>query len=156
MREIALDHDAGGRRFGIVASSFNALHVRRLLDGARAALRGQGVAEDSVEVWWVPGALELPLAARWMAERGDVDAIVALGVIIRGETEHFRLVADQCAGGLAEVALASGVPVTNGVLACEDAAQVEARSGGDHGNAGSAAALAALAMARLRAVTETR
>jgi 6,7-dimethyl-8-ribityllumazine synthase len=150
IREKALDHDAAARRFGVVASRFNERHVRRLLDGALETLRRQGAAEDAIEVWWVPGALELPLAARWMAERLGVDAVIALGVVLRGETEHFRLVAEGCSRGLAEVALATGVPVTNGVLACHDVAQVVARTGGDVGNAGSAAALAAVAMANLR------
>lgn len=148
MREIPLDHAAAGLRIGVAAARFNERHVRRLVDGALATLREQGAADDAVALWWVPGSLELPLAARWMAAAG-FDAVVALGVIVEGETEHFRLVADQCARGLVEVSLATGIPVTNGVLACHDATQAEARSGGAMGNAGSAAALAAVAMARL-------
>jgi 6,7-dimethyl-8-ribityllumazine synthase len=99
--------------------------------------------------WWVPGAIELPLACRWAAERG-VDAVLAFGVVIRGETEHFRIVVDVSAHGLARVALDTGVPVLNGVLAAYDAEQVAARTGGRMGNRGADVALAAIRMAALR------
>ncbi len=147
--------DARGLRFGVVAARFNEEHVRRLVDAALETLRGRGAEVDAAAVTWVPGSLELPLAARWAAldRQGHrvCDAVLAFGVIIRGETEHFRLVADQCARGLLEVSLATGVPVLNGVLACHDAAQVEARTGGAAGHTGVTTALAAIRMARLRA-----
>jgi 6,7-dimethyl-8-ribityllumazine synthase len=118
------------------------------------------VAESALEVWWVPGSFELPTAARWAAHHGSrepfgapaagFDAVIALGCVIRGETEHFRLVADGAAQGLMRVALDTGVPVLNGVLAADDAAQAEARSGGEHGNTGAQVALAAVRMANLR------
>jgi 6,7-dimethyl-8-ribityllumazine synthase len=142
-------------RFGVVAARFNETYVRRLVDGALETLRRLGAEVDAAAVTWVPGSLELPLAARWVAldPQGHraCDAVLAFGVIIRGETEHFRLVADQCARGLLEVSLATGVPVLNGVLACHDAAQVEARTGGVVGHTGVSTALAAIRMARLRA-----
>lgn len=147
--------DARGLRFGVVAARFNERYVQRLVDGALETLRRQGAEPDAAAVTWVPGSLELPLAARWAAldRQGHrvCDAVLAFGVVIRGETEHFRLVADQCARGLLEVSLATGVPVLNGVLACHDAAQVEARTGGVVGHTGVTTALAAIRMARLRA-----
>ncbi len=143
--------DGRGLRVTVVAAQWNESIVRRLADGALATLAGRGGADADVELWWVPGSFELPTAALLAARapRG-VDAVVALGCVIRGETEHFRLVADAASQGLLRVALDTGVPVTHGVLAVEDVAQAEARSGGEHGNAGSQAALAAVRMARLR------
>jgi 6,7-dimethyl-8-ribityllumazine synthase len=154
-----LERDAGlaadGLRFGVVAARFSEAYVRRLVDAALATLRGGGAAVDAAAVTWVPGSLELPLAARWAALAPDgrrrCDAVLAFGVILRGETEHFRLVADQCARGLLDVTLATDVPVLNGVLACHDVAQVEARLGGAVGHTGVSIAQAAIRMARLRA-----
>lgn len=147
--------DARGLRFRVVAARFNEAYVRRLVDGALETLRRQGADVDAAAVTWVPGSLELPLAARWAAHDRQghrlCDAVLAFGVIVRGETEHFRIVADQCARGLLEVSLATGVPVLNGVLACHDTAQVEARTGGAVGHTGTSTALAAIRMARLRA-----
>ena len=155
MREIRPGHDASGLRFGLVAARFNEPFVQRLVTGALEVLRARGAAEDDLELHWVPGACELPLAARWMAERGRCDAILAFGVVIRGETEHFRLVADAATGGLLRVTLDTGVPVMNGVLAAYDAAQAEARCGGAKGNRGAEIALGAVQMARLRAEVAT-
>lgn len=159
--ELKPDHVAAGLRFGIVASRFNEKYVSRLVDGAIETLRRQGAAETDLSVWWVPGAFELPLAARWRAEtpmqsgapgagNGGPDAVIALGVLIRGETEHFRLVAEAASEGLMRVALESGVPVLNGVLAVNDAEQAAARAGGALGNRGADVALAAVQMARLQ------
>lgn len=146
--------DARGLRFRVVAAQWNERVVARLVDGALATLRAQGAADADVSLWWVPGAFELPLAAKWAAgaplAAGAPDAVIALGCVIRGETGHFAIVAENAARGIARVALETGVPVANGVLAVHDAAQAEARSGGPHGNAGSQAALAAIRMARLR------
>ena len=157
-RETPPDPGAAGLRFGVVAARFNERHVKRLVDGALETLRRQGAADDAIEVLWVPGSLELPLAAKWLAERRGTggserpacDAVLAFGVVIQGETEHFHLVADQCARGLLDVSLATGVPVLNGVLACYDVEQVEARLGGAVGHTGVSTALAAIRMARLR------
>ena len=143
------DHDAHGRRFCLVAARFNEAYVRRLTEAALDVLRRGGAAEDDLESWWVPGSHELPLACRWAAESGRFDAILAFGVLIRGETEHFRLVAEATTQGLMRVALDSSVPVLNGVLAVHDAEQAAARTGGPLGNRGAEVALAAVQMAGL-------
>ena len=140
-----------GRRFAVVAARYNQRFVERLVAGAREALVRHGVADADIEVTWVPGALELPLACRWAAESRRFDAVIACGVVLRGATEHFRLVADVSAHGLGRVALDSGVPVLNAVLAADHPDQIEERSGGRVGNKGAEAALAALDMAELRA-----
>jgi len=142
--------DASGRRFCLVAAQWNEAYVARLVEAALDVLRRRGAAEADLEVRWVPGSFELPLAARWAAESGRFDAVLAFGCLIRGETEHFRLVADAAAHGLVRVALDTGVPVLNGVLAAYDAEQAAARSGGEHGNTGAEVALAAAHMAALR------
>ncbi|MCC6650325.1 MAG: 6,7-dimethyl-8-ribityllumazine synthase [Candidatus Eisenbacteria bacterium] len=140
--------DATGLRFCIVAAQWNESVVTRLVDGALAVLAQQGASDGDVEVRWVPGAYELPVAALWAASSGAFDAILAFGCVIRGETEHFRLVADAASEGLMRVALDTGVPVLNGVLAAYDVSQAESRSGGEHGNTGSQVALAGVRMAR--------
>jgi 6,7-dimethyl-8-ribityllumazine synthase len=147
------DSSAAGRRFAVVAASWNETLVKRLVDAALDTLRRQGARDADVELSWVPGSLELPVAASWAAASGRFDAVLAFGVVIRGETEHFRLVAEGAAQGLQRVALDTGVPVLNGVLAVVDAAQAEARAGGTHGNTGAQVALAAVSMAALRAAT---
>ena len=143
--------EAGGRRFCLVAARFNQAYVERLVAAATELLRRHGAAEADLETVWVPGALELPLACRWAAESGRFDAILAFGVVLKGETEHFRLVADAASQGILRVTLDTGVPVLNGVLAVHDLAQAEARAGGSRGNTGAQTALAAVAMADLRA-----
>ncbi|MBI1797161.1 MAG: 6,7-dimethyl-8-ribityllumazine synthase [Candidatus Eisenbacteria bacterium] len=141
---------ARGARFHLVAARFNEPLVSRLVDAALDVLRRRGAAEADLEVTWVPGSFELPLACRWAAERGRCDAVLAFGVLIRGETEHFRLVAESATQGLQQVALATGVPVLNGVLAVLDAEQAAARTGGRIGNRGAEVALAAVRMAALK------
>ncbi len=137
------------QHFAVVAARWNETFVKRMVEAALETLRREGVPAEHVELTWVPGSHELPVAASWAARSGRFDAVLAFGVVIRGETEHFRLVADGATHGLQRVALDTGVPVLNGVLAVNDAAQAEARSGGTHGNTGAQTALAALAMARL-------
>jgi 6,7-dimethyl-8-ribityllumazine synthase len=149
-REIRPGHDGAGHRFAIVAARFNEVYVRRMVDAALEVLRTRGVSADAVSVAWVPGSYELPLAAQWAIGRGHVDAVLAFGVVIRGETEHFRLVADATSDGLMRVMLDTGVPVVNGVLAAHDAAQAAERTGGELGNRGADAALAGVSMANLR------
>jgi 6,7-dimethyl-8-ribityllumazine synthase len=146
--------DARGLRFAVVAARFNQAIVQRLSDAAIEVLEKRGAAPEAVQRFWVPGAFELPLAARWAAESGRFDAVLAFGAVIRGETEHFRLVAESATRGLIDVALATGVPVLNGVLAVHDLTQAESRSGGAHGNRGAEVALAAVQMARLRHALE--
>ena len=148
-RERRPGHDAHGLRFVLVAARFNEAYVRRLVDAAREVLGRGGASESDLEVWWVPGSFELPLACKWAAESGRFDAVLAFGVLIRGETEHFRLVAEATAHGLVRVALDSSVPVLNGVLAVHDAEQAAARTGGPLGNRGAEVAMAALQMAGL-------
>ena len=138
-----------GRRIGVVASRFNEPITQKLVDGALDALVRHGVALDDVDVVWVPGAWELPAAARRMAGAERYDAIVALGAVIRGETPHFDYVAGEAARGLATMSAEFDMPVGFGVLTCDTVEQAEARSGGAHGNKGWDASLAALEMADL-------
>jgi 6,7-dimethyl-8-ribityllumazine synthase len=146
--------DGTGLRVAVVVARFNEVVTTALLDGAVRALAHAGVADDDITVIWVPGAFEIPTVARRVA--GDVDAVVCLGAVIRGETAHFDLVANEAARGIAEVTRATGVPCIFEVLATEDLAQAQARAGGAHGNKGWEAAMAAIEMARLlRALPET-
>jgi len=139
--------DGTGLRVAIVVGRFNEHVTRRLLRGARDALRRCGVADDAVEIAWAPGAYDLPVIAQAFARTGRYDAIVCLGCVIRGETSHDRYVAVGAAVGLSRIALDHALPVTLGVLTTETLAQAEARSGGDHGNKGEDAALAAVEIA---------
>ena len=157
----ALDTDAalrfahapiGAVRVAVIASRFNAPIVDALVEGALSVLAESGVARESIALVRVPGAWELPVAAAWLARSGRCDAIVALGCVVRGETSHYDVIVNESARGLAALALETGVPVANGVLACEDEAQARARSAPGEGNKGREAALAAVEMARLRRV----
>jgi 6,7-dimethyl-8-ribityllumazine synthase len=130
----------------VVVARYNEDVTKRLLRGATAALEEHGVAEP--DVYWVPGALELPVTALTLAEKGQHDAIVCLGCVIRGETFHFEVVAGQAAAGIMQVQLDTGVPVTFGVLTTEDRDQALARSGPKN-NKGAEAAEAAIEMANL-------
>ncbi|HYZ11064.1 MAG TPA: 6,7-dimethyl-8-ribityllumazine synthase [Actinomycetota bacterium] len=140
---------ARGRRFAVAVSRFNEVVTSRLLEGALAALGHHGVADDDVEVAWTPGAFELPLVAKRLAESEGFDAVVCLGAVIRGETAHFEYVAGECARGIQRVALDTGVPCVFGVLTTETMAQALDRAGGEHGNKGWEAATAAIEMAGL-------
>jgi 6,7-dimethyl-8-ribityllumazine synthase len=141
--------DARGLRVAIVASRFNETVGLRLVDGAVDCLRRHGAAEENMSITWVPGAFELPIAARRWAASGRVDAVVALGVVIRGETPHFDYVAGGAAQGISAVATDTGVPVAFGVLTTDTAEQADARAGGKAGNKGFEAAMAAIEMANL-------
>jgi 6,7-dimethyl-8-ribityllumazine synthase len=138
--------NAGGMRFGIVVARFNELVSQRLLDGAVDALTRHGARQEDLDVVWVPGSFEIPIAARELAEHGGVDAVVCLGVVIRGETPHFDYIAAEAARGVAAVHQVTGVPATFGVLTTETFAQALDRAGGKHGNKGADAALAAVEM----------
>ena len=138
-----------GARIAILASRWNPRIVDALVAGARKAFADHGVPEGVVDVVRVPGAWELPLAAAKLAAAGSHVAIVALGCVVRGDTRHYEQVADGCSEGLMRVALDHGVPVANGVLACELHEDAEKRSGGSHGNKGEEAALVAIEMADL-------
>jgi 6,7-dimethyl-8-ribityllumazine synthase len=149
MRSFEGNLDARRLRVCVVVSRFNETIGRRLLEGALDCLRRHGASEDDISVVWVPGAFELPSAARRVASSSEVDAVVCLGVVIRGETAHFDFVAGGAATGIAETAAATGVPVTFGVLTTETRAQAEERAGGKLGNKGFEAAQAAVEMANL-------
>ena len=136
----------GDLRIAVVVSRFNEEVTKRLLRGALAALEEHGVQDP--DVLWVPGSLELPVTALALAERGNHDAIVCLGCVIRGETYHFEVVANQAAAGIMQVQLDTGVPVAFGVLTTEDKEQALARSGPKN-NKGADAAEAAIEMANL-------
>jgi 6,7-dimethyl-8-ribityllumazine synthase len=137
-----------GARYAVIASRWNGAIVDVLIEGARDAFAAHGVT-DALDVLRVPGSWELPVLARRLAAGGSYAAVVALGCVVRGETRHYEHVADQCAAGLMRVALDTGVPVMNGVLAVEHEADAWARAGGARGNKGSDVALAALEMAAL-------
>ena len=138
-----------GRRCAVVVSRFNETITQRLLEGALDALVRHGVTFDDVDVFWVPGAWELPAAARHVAASERYDALVALGAVIRGDTPHFDYVAGEASRGLSLASADFDVPIAFGVLTCDTMAQAEARAGGEHGNKGWDAALAALEMADL-------
>lgn len=142
--------DAGaGRRFCLVASRFNQAVTDRLVEGARSCLESHGTAPGDIEVIRVPGAFELPLAVRWVLDRGGIDGVAALGCVIRGETPHFEFISLGATIGLEAVAREAGVPVAFGVLTTDDGAQARARAGGAKGNKGEEAALALLEMCEL-------
>ena len=138
-----------GMRIAVVAARFNESITVALLEGAREGLHAAGVDPASVTEAWVPGAFELPLAAHRLASSGEVDAVVCLGVVIRGETDHYTHVATQCAAGLLRAQLDTGVPVAFGVLTTDTVEDAQARAGGRHGNKGTEAAAAAVEMADL-------
>lgn len=139
-----------GARFAIIASRWNPRITDALVAAARDTFIGNGVQEASLDVVRVPGAWELPVAARELAMAGRHAAIVALGCVVRGDTRHYEQVADGTSDGLMRVALDTGVPVANGVLAVERFEDASARAGGSHGNKGEEAALVAIEMADLR------
>jgi 6,7-dimethyl-8-ribityllumazine synthase len=144
MRTVQGGSEARGRRFAVAASRFNGVVVDKLVDGAVSCLRAHGVAEDDLDVVWVPGAFELPLVARRLAVSGGYDAVICLGAVIRGETAHFDFVAGEAARGIRQVGLDTGVPVMFGVLTTETYEQAMHRAGGQHGNKGWDAAMAAM------------
>jgi 6,7-dimethyl-8-ribityllumazine synthase len=140
---------AAGRSFGIVVSRFNDFVVRRLLDGALDAIRRHGGDLGSVDVVWVPGSYEIPLAARRLALSGRYDAVICLGAVIRGATAHFDYVAGGATSGISSVGLEANLPVIFGVITTETIEQAVERAGTKMGNKGFEAAVAAIEMADL-------
>jgi 6,7-dimethyl-8-ribityllumazine synthase len=138
-----------GFRFAVVASRWNDSLTSKLLDGALEALKSLGAAQDSVEVFRVPGAFELPLASLKAAETGAFDAVIAIGVVIRGETPHFDYVAGQAAAGITNASLQSGIPIMFAVVTTDTLEQAIDRAGGRSGNKGYEAAAAAVEVANL-------
>jgi 6,7-dimethyl-8-ribityllumazine synthase len=139
--------DAVGMRLAVVAGRFNAHITDRLLEGALKEI--QDLGGDEPPVHWVPGAFEIPLVAKRLARCANVDAVVCLGAVVRGETAHFEYVAGPCAAGVAQVALDTGIPVIFGVLTTNDEEQAFARAGGKDGNKGAEAARTAVEMVTL-------
>ena len=138
-----------GLKIGIVTSRFNELLSSRLLSGAIDGLTRHDVAESDIDTAWVPGAFEIPLVARQMAASGRYDAVIALGVVIRGGTPHFEYVAAEVSKGVAKVSLDTGVPVAFGVITADTIEQAVERAGTKSGNKGWAAAESAIEMANL-------
>jgi 6,7-dimethyl-8-ribityllumazine synthase len=149
MAEFSGIPSGSGRRVAVVVSRFNESVTQKLVDGAMDALTRHDTRFDDNDVVWVPGAWELPAAARLLLASERYNAIVALGAVIRGETPHFDFVAGEAARGLAQASAEFETPVGFGLLTCDNMEQAEARSGGEHGNKGWDAALAALEMADL-------
>lgn len=147
--EIRGSLDGGGLRVGIVVATFNEFITSRLLKGAKAALAAHGVRDEDVTVASVPGSFELPLTARKMAESGRYDAVICLGAVIRGETDHYEHVAGEAAKGVANASLSTGVPVIFGVLTTDTMEQAINRAGGKSGNNGYQAGVGAIEMANL-------
>lgn len=141
--------DAAGMRIAVVVSRFNELVTKQLLAGALDCLRRHGGDEEAAVVAWVPGAFEIPLAAKRLAATGDYDAVVCLGAVIRGATTHFDYVAGQAAAGVARAALDTGVPVIFGILTTDTLEQALERAGSKAGNKGHEAAAAAIEMVSL-------
>ncbi len=143
--------DAKGRTFGIVVSRFNNLVTTRLLDGALDCIKRHGGDDDNIEVAWVPGAFELPIAAQKLAATGRLDVVMCLGAIVRSDTPHFDYVAGESAKGIARVGLDTGVPVIFGVITADTVDQAVQRAGVKAGNRGWDAAMNAVEMASLMA-----
>ena len=140
---------ADGLKIGIVASRFNEFITNKLLEGAIDALKRHGVADDGIAVAWVPGAFEIPMVAKKMAESGSYDAVICVGAVIRGSTPHFDSVAAEVSKGVAQVGLQTGVPTIFGVITTDNIEQAIERAGTKSGNKGFEAAEAAIEMANL-------
>lgn len=138
-----------GLKIGIVVSRFNEFITSKLLGGAEDALRRHGVNEDDVTVMWVPGAFEIPLAAKKLAEQGGFDAIITLGTVIRGATPHFEYVSSEVAKGVANIGMQSGIPIMFGVLTTDSIEQAIERAGTKAGNKGYESAVGAIEMGNL-------
>ena len=136
-------------RFALVAARFNQFIVDSLVAGARDGLLRHGVAEDAIDLVRVPGSFEIPLVAQRLAKSGKYSAVICLGAVIRGDTDHYDYVAGGAANGVAQAALATGVPVIFGVLTCDTVEQAINRAGAKAGNKGFDAALTAVEMASL-------
>ena len=154
-RELRGELKGDGLRIAVVVARFNEFVTSKLLNGARAALDGHGVRDEDMTVAWVPGSFEIPLVARKMAGSGRYDAVICLGAVIRGETDHYEHVADQAARGIADATVESGMPVIFCVLTTDTAELALARAGGEHGNNGYDAGVAAIEMANLVRALDT-
>ena len=142
-------YNAQGMRFGVVVSRFNEFLTSKLLGGALDCLHRHGADEDDLTVAWVPGAYELPLVAKKMAESKKYDAIIAIGVVIRGATSHYDYVCNEAAKGIAQASMSTGVPVSFSLVTTENIEQAIERAGTKAGNKGADGALTAIEMANL-------
>ena len=140
---------AKGLRFAIVASRFNEFITSKLLEGALDMLRRHGAQENAVDVVWVPGAFEIPLAAKTLAAGGKYDAVICVGAVIRGATSHYDYVCNEVSKGVAQAGLATGIPVIFSVVTTENIEQAVERAGTKAGNKGADGAMAAMEMANL-------
>ena len=145
-----------GLRFAIVVARFNAFISQKLLEGAIDGLRRHGVRDDDVDVAWVPGAFEIPLIAKRLAEAERYDAVICLGAVIRGATSHFDYVAGEAAKGVAAVGLNTGIPTIFGILTTDTIEQAIERAGTKAGNKGFDAAAAAIEMVNLLRAVQSR
>jgi len=143
------DYSGAGRRFALVVAEFNAPITEELKKGAVATLLSHGVSEEAIEIFSVPGAFELPVICKECALTGDYDAVIAIGAVIRGETYHFEVVANQAASGVMEASLSTGVPVILSVITTDTVEQAWARAGVKGPNLGATGAMSALEMASL-------
>ena len=148
-QEVRGDLRGQGLRVGVVVARFNDFITSRLLDGARAALSSHGVRDEDITIASVPGSFEIPLTAKKMAGSGRFDAVICLGAVIKGETDHYEHVAGEAAKGISAVALATGVPTIFAVLTTDTVEQAINRAGGKQGNSGYSAGVAAIEMANL-------
>jgi len=146
MKTIEGQLQAKGKRFGLVVGRFNEFITSKLLDGALDGFRRHGAVEEDLITAWVPGSWEIPVTARKLAESGKVDAVVCLGAVIRGGTDHYQYVASEAAKGVAQVGLQCGVPIVFSVLTCDTIEQAVERAGTKQGNAGFKAAMTAIEM----------
>ena len=156
MNEFPLEMPGRKCKIALLASEFNHFIVQQLVDGALDALGKNGILRQNISLVWVPGAFELALAAAVLASRGQHDAVIALGAVIRGGTPHFEYVAGECTKGLAQVSMEFGVPVAFGVLTVDSIEQAIERSGTKAGNKGAEAALSALEMVSLLSELEAK
>jgi 6,7-dimethyl-8-ribityllumazine synthase len=141
--------DASGLKFGIIVARFNEFITGKLLEGALDCLRRQNACEDDIQIAWVPGSFEIPLAAKKMAESGKLDAVICIGAVIRGGTAHFDFVAGECAKGIAQASMQTGVPIIFGVITTETIEQAIERAGTRLPNRGFEAATTAIEMANV-------
>jgi 6,7-dimethyl-8-ribityllumazine synthase len=149
IRTIEGDFAGGQGNYTLVVGRWNSFVVEHLLEGALDALRRHGIKDKQITVVRAPGAFEIPLVCKKVAEQGGVDAIIALGAVIRGGTPHFEYVAGECTKGIAQVTMECGIPVTFGVLTVDSIEQAVERSGTKAGNKGAEAAMSALEMVSL-------
>ena len=149
VKEIKGNISAGKTRYAIVVSRFNEFITGKLLAGAIDNLQRHGAADEQITVVWVPGSIEITIAAKKLAESKNFDAVICIGAVIRGQTSHYDYVCQQISRGLGQINYDTGVPAIFGVLTCETIEQAIERAGTKQGNAGASAALAAMEMADL-------